>query len=308
MLFPPASIGPEGHSDLLSRLGVGANAIADTVTLKVDRIDLEKPFYRDIFSSMPRNVDLPLTRERWDLRVPPGSDALLRMQDGSVYLAGVARGKGTFYLCSAPLSAAGGNFTRHGLFAATLLRMAELSRPSGQVYHTVGGTTLLPMEGFDPAAEQVPHLRGPNGLDLIPEIRRIAGITHLVLHDQDLSDGPYAVTLDLDTVRMVALNLDRRESDLAMFSAEEVRDALERNGVKHITVLDDDSGDLSLRLAELDQERKLWKWFIALALLFLLAEVLLIRFLRKISHRLRIYLLSCPALYVLLRTSHPRDP
>jgi hypothetical protein len=38
--------------------------------------------------------------------------------------------------------------------------------------------------------------------------------------------------------------------------------------------------DLSLRLAELDQDRKLWKWFVALALLFLLAEVLLIRFLR----------------------------
>ena len=280
VLFPPASVGPAGHSDLFSRLGMGARAVADTVGQKVDRIDLDRPFYRDIFSTMPRNVDLPQTRERWDLRLPAGSDALLRMQDGSIYLAGLARGKGTFYPCSAPLSPAGGNFTRHGLFAATLLRMAELSRPSGMLYHTVGGSTLLPMEGFDPAAEQVPHLRGPNGLDLIPEVRRIGGITHLVLHDQDLVDGPYAVTLDTDTVRMVALNLDRRESDLAMFSVEEVREALERNGAKHITILDNDGGDLSLRLAELDQERKLWKWFIALALLFLLAEVLLIRFLR----------------------------
>lgn len=280
VLFPPANLGPKGHADLFTRIGASATVHTDTATVKVDRIDLEKPFYRDIFSNMPRNVDLPQARERWDLRVPPGSDALLRMQDGSVYLSGVDRGKGTYYLCGAPLSAAGGNFTRHGLFAATLLRMAELSRPSGPLYHTVGGSTLLPMEGFDPAAEQVPHLLGPEGLDLIPEVRRIGGTTHLVLHDQDLPDGPYAVTLEGDTVRMVALNLDRKESDLALYSPEEVREVLERNGIKHVMVLEGGSDDLSLRLAGMEQGHKLWRWFIALTLLFLLSEALLIRFLR----------------------------
>jgi hypothetical protein len=45
-------------------------------------------------------------------------------------------------------------------------------------------------------------------------------------------------------------------------------------------VLEDGAGDLSLRLNELDQGRKLWKWFILLALLFLAAEVFLIRHLR----------------------------
>jgi hypothetical protein len=33
-------------------------------------------------------------------------------------------------------------------------------------------------------------------------------------------------------------------------------------------------------LADLDQGRKLWKWFILFALIFLLSEVLLIRYLR----------------------------
>ena len=45
-------------------------------------------------------------------------------------------------------------------------------------------------------------------------------------------------------------------------------------------MLEGGSEDLSLRLNELDQGRKLWKWFILFALLFLAAEVFLIRYVR----------------------------
>ena len=280
VLFPPAATPPTGYADLLPRLGAGATAHSDTTTVKVDRIDLDKPFYRDIFSSMPRNVDLPTVRERWDLSVPPGSDALLRMQNGAVLLAAIRRERGTVYLCATPLQANSSNFTRHGLFAATLLRMAELSRPSGALYYTVGTSTLLPLNGLEFAPDQVPHLRGPNGLDLIPELRRVGGTTQLLLHDQDLPDGHYAVTVANDTLSVLALNLDRKESDLATLSVDELRAQLELHGLTSITVLETTGDDLSLRLAELDQGRKLWKWFILLALLFLLTEVLLIRYLR----------------------------
>jgi hypothetical protein len=280
VLFPPAATDPTGYADLLTRFAAGATAHGDTTTVKVDRIDLEKPFYRDIFSSMPRNVDLPTVRERWDLRVPPGSDALLRMQDGSVLLAAVRRERGTVYLCATPLEISASNFTRHGLFAATLLRMAELSRPSGALYHTVGSATLLPVDGLEFGPDEVPHLRGPDGVDLIPELRRAGGVTQLVLHDQDLPDGHYALTVEADTLRMLALNLDRAESDLGHLTVEELKAQLELQGLNTFSVLEATGDELSLRLAELDQGRKLWKWFILFALIFLLSEVLLIRYLR----------------------------
>ena len=55
---------------------------------------------------------------------------------------------------------------------------------------------------------------------------------------------------------------------------------LAERGLTSFSVLTEGVEDLSLRLTELDQGRKLWKWFIALTLLFLLSEALLIRFLR----------------------------
>ncbi|HNU58051.1 MAG TPA: hypothetical protein PKN30_15790, partial [Flavobacteriales bacterium] len=87
----------------------------------------------------------------------------------------------------------------------------------------------------------------------------------------------YFVTIGGDTVRSVALNLARRESDLRTYTADELREQLTALGLTSYQVLDEAGGDLSLRLNELDQGQKLWKWFILLALLFLLAEVFQIR-------------------------------
>lgn len=280
VLFPPRGENPAGHAQYFSNLGLAAPQRMDTATIKVDRIDLEHPFYREIFQSMPRNVDLPMSRERWSLRPPAGSDVLLRLRDGSPYLARVDRGKGSAYFFASPLDAAAGNLIDHGLFAASLLRMAELSRPMGALYHSIGAEALIPLEGYEQSGDAVPHLKGPNGVDLVPEIRRLPASVAMVLHDQDLPDGIYAVTAGKDTLLTLALNLSRRESDLSAYSADELRELLDARGLSSFTVLDATPDDLSLRLDELDQGRKLWKWFILLALLFLAAEVFLIRLLR----------------------------
>ncbi|MEZ4789051.1 MAG: BatA domain-containing protein [Flavobacteriales bacterium] len=276
-IFPPSAGDPARYAELFARLGAAAPARVDTNTVRVDRIDLQEPFYRAIFQTMPRNVELPVVRERWSLRPAAGSDVLLRLQDGSAGLSRTSRGRGSAYLCASPLAESASNLTRHSLFATSLLRMAELSRPMGTLYHTIGDEARIALEGIEVPADRPPHLLGPNGLDLVPEVRRTPGRTELLLHDQALPDGPYFVTIGADTVRSVALNLARRESDLRAYTADELREQLAARGLTSFRVLDEAGGDLSLRLNELDQGRKLWKWFILLALLFLLAEVILIR-------------------------------
>lgn len=276
-VFPPGNGEPARYGPLFASVGAGAPTRMDTGMVRVDRIDLQEPFYRAIFQTMPRNVELPVIRERWNLRPAAGSDVLLRLQDGTPYLARTMRGKGSVYLCASPLAESAGNLTRHSLFATSLLRMAELSRPMGALYHVIGDEARIPLEGVEIPADEPPHLLGPNGIDLVPEVRRMPGHVDLLLHDQDLPDGPYFVTVGGDTVLSVALNLARRESDLRAFTPEELKKELAQRGLTSFTVLDGGAADLSLRLTALDQGRKLWKWFILFALLFLAAEVFLIR-------------------------------
>lgn len=279
-VFPPTQGDPSRYTELFASLGAAAPTRMDTTTVKVDRIDLQEPFYRAIFQTMPRNVELPVVRERWNIRPAVGSDVLLRLQDGAPYLSRSSRAEGSVYLCASPLAEKSSNLTRHSLFATSLLRMAELSRPMGALYHIIGDEARIPLAGIEIPTDEPPHLRGPGGLDLVPEVRRTPGHTDLLLHDQDLPDGPYFVTTGADTVLSVALNLARRESDLQAYTADELKTLLTDRGLTSFSVVESDGNDLSLRLNELDQGRKLWKWFILLALLFLAAEVFLIRYVR----------------------------
>ncbi|MBX2973489.1 MAG: BatA and WFA domain-containing protein [Flavobacteriales bacterium] len=276
-VFPPTQGDPARYIEFFASMGAAPPTRMDTGMVKVDRIDLEEPFYRAIFQTMPRNVELPVVRERWSLRPAAGSDVLLRLQDGTPWLARSSKGEGSVYLCASPLAESASNLTRHSLFATSLLRMAELSRPMGTLYHTIGDEARIALDGISTGTDEPPHLKGPNGIDLVPEVRRAPGRTDLLLHDQDLPDGPYFVTLGPDTVQAVALNLARREGDLRAYTADELQAALTERGLTSYTVVDAIGNDLSLRLNELDQGRKLWKWFILFALLFLAAEVFLIR-------------------------------
>jgi len=279
-IFPPAETDPAGYASVLQRFGAAVQAQPKSAQMKVERIDLEQPFYRAIFQNMPRNVDLPEVRDRWIIRPAAGSDVLLRLQDGTSYLSRSTKGRGSIFLWSSSLAEEASNLVRHALFATSLLRMAEMARPMGTLYHTIGEGYSIPLEGITIQGEQPPRLRGPDGLDVLPEVRRMQGTVSLVLHDQDLPEGTYAVTQDKDTLMLLALNHPRSESDLGAYGPDELREALAQRGLNSFTVLEGGAEDLSLRLTELDQGRKLWKWAILLALLFLAAEVFLIRLVR----------------------------
>lgn len=275
-VFPPSQGDPARYAALFAAIGAQPAVRLDTGLARVDRIDLEQPFYRDMFQSMPRNVDLPDARERWGLRPAPGSDVLLRTQDGLPFLIRTAIGDGHLHLFAAPLNDWSGNITRHALFAATLLRMAELSRPAPPPYAVIGAESVLPLGGSSIQKERPPHLRGPDGVDLIPEVRRTMGGAFLVLHEAELPPGPYALVSDGDTLDAYAMNLSRHEGDLTAFTPDDLRSALRERGLTTISVLDS-GDDLSLRLAELGKGSKPWKWLIILALLMLAAETLLLR-------------------------------
>lgn len=273
--FPAAQ--QESAAALFTALDLPAPGARDTAAVKLDRMDLAHPFFHDAFTTLPRNVDLPVVRARYALRPPAGSDVLFRSQDGGAWLFAARHGRGTAYACASPLGAAGGDFTAHSAFVTTLLRMAELSRPMGALYHTIGDGTAIPIDQGALTTEAAPHLIGPGGIDVVPELRRTASGTALVLHDLALPAGAYAVVLGTDTVTRLALNLDRSESELACFTPEELRERIAQRGLRHVRVLDRAGDDLSVRLERMDKGVKLWKWFAMLALLFLIVETLLIR-------------------------------
>ena len=124
------------------------------------------------------------------------------------------------------------------------------------------------------------HLRG-EGLEVIPEQRRSGNQWLLYMHDQLSEAGNYSLFLGDDEVKGLSFNYDRRESQLEAYRADELRAALQDQGLGDIQLLDGDVVDFDTFLQTLRMGRQLWRHFLVLGLLFLLVEVALLRFWRR---------------------------
>ena len=94
-----------------------------------------------------------------------------------------------------------------------------------------------------------------------------------------IDPGFYNVLYQKDTLGLLAVNLEKKESDLAQYGPDEIRQRFGGGG--HVTMFQSNSPEsFGNEIKERYLGTPLWKYALLLALLFLLAEVLFIRFLK----------------------------
>jgi hypothetical protein len=76
----------------------------------------------------------------------------------------------------------------------------------------------------------------------------------------------------------MAFNYDRKESVLTYFDENELQDKIEISQMKNAQVVQNAGNNFSEIFDEIQNGKQLWKWFILLALLFILSEAAIIRF------------------------------
>jgi hypothetical protein len=213
-----------------------------------------------------------------------GTD-ILRLRDGESYLADFASGAGRVYVFSAPFSRKYSDFTEHSLFVPVMYRMAMLSyrneqlpayrltQPSVTFKLTTDAKTLEASKRGDEASFKLVK----DSITLIPAQHVVGLEVRLDLPEGIDEAGFYQVQRQGKVVTTLALNQDKRESELAAYSADDLRKMVGDNPNVH--VLDGGTNGLSLANYQAEQTgQPLWRYFVVLVLLSLLAEALLVRF------------------------------
>jgi hypothetical protein len=274
------------YQQLFRELGLGAVQWEENGTKpelrEVAMPSAREPFFRDVFGAQPRAVTMPQVAPvlRWSRT---GAD-ILRLRDGESYLANFASGAGQVYVFSAPFAKEYSDFTAQALFVPVMYRMAMLSYKNEQLpaYRLTQGAVSLQL----PAAAG--NLGGPadaanlklvkDSLTLIPGQRVVGQEMRLELPEGMNESGFYQVQRQGKVLTTLAFNLDKRESELAAYSADELRKLVGPNR-PNVRVVE--AGNAGAGLAKFRAEQTgtpLWRYFLALALLALLVEALLVRF------------------------------
>ena len=102
--------------------------------------------------------------------------------------------------------------------------------------------------------------------------------TQIEFSDQIFNDGHFLIQNEDTIITALAFNYDRKESDLRYFERDELQDKIEMAQLKNAQVVQNADRNFSEIFDEIQNGKQLWKWFIMLALLFILTEVAIIRF------------------------------
>lgn len=251
----------------------------DTIPGRVSGLNEMHPVYAGVFDKLPENMDLPVVNKYYQLSQQVRSTAqhLMQLQNGLPFFLSQVYGKGQVFLSAVPLLDEFSNFQRHALFVPTLVNIALQSQASQQLHYTLGSDNAIAAKTVVSSADEVFTVRGDQ-TEVIPEQRSFGNQTQLFLHEQINLAGNYSLFLGDREIQGIALNYDRRESLLATHAAGELRSLLRDEGLGHIRVMDTAGVDFDSSFREFRLGRQLWRLFVIMALIFLLAEGVVLRF------------------------------
>lgn len=277
VVFPSGEANLASYKNLLQPLNADYPVKLVAENTKVSSINLKNPLFKDVFERMPENPDLPHLKKYFSLSSNQRSlkNNLLELPGKTSFLSVYNSGKGKVYLSAVPLDETFSNLPRHALFVPLLFRMALLSGHNQPLFYTLGENELMEIAPIAKMDEQPLHLQ-KGQISLIPDVREVNGNTMLYVADQVRETGDYKLTRKDSVLAEIAFNDNRQESDLNYLTDQELK--TDFAAVKTVSYLQAGGLSLTKQVAEVNSGIQLWKLCLILALLFLAAEVLLIRF------------------------------
>jgi hypothetical protein len=237
---------------------------------ELERPDYGHPLFENIFEERTAQMAMPTAVRKLDW----GQDrtAVLRFRDGSPYLSQF----GKLFVLASPLSKDVTDFYNHALFVPVMYRIAATGvRNESRLYYFLADNIVTVLADSLYGEEPV-RLVGQQ--EVIPPQRKDIDKVVMELPKFSMNAGFYQVLFRKDTLDRIAFNLSREESFLDCYSPEELQ---QRFAGRHVSVfLSKSPSSFADDIRDRYLGTPLWKHALVLALLFLLAEVLLIRFLK----------------------------
>ncbi len=279
VIFPDTLINPDGYQKLFTDLNVDNYVRLNGNKVKVAKLDFENNLFHNMFDRIDENMNLPEINAYYELSSNTHSSriALMSLQNNAPLLNYYQLGMGNVYQFTSAAQIASGNLVSHALFAPVLFKTLLLSVPSVQPSLFIGNNTEVSLN-FSLSANDILHLKNKAlNSDLIPEYKTTASGYSIYLNAVEEA-GFYDLVNSKDSiVSVLALNYNRKESDMQFSSDDELQARFDQGQFRSFKLLTAEESTISRYIKGYAQGISLWKYCLLLALLFFAIESLLLR-------------------------------
>lgn len=260
LIIPSKDINLSNYNALLSKLNMGAFSTVSEQEKKVTKIIFSHPIYRDVFEKEVANFQFPMVKSSF--KTASNAAPVLTFEDSSPFLLQ----KRNVYLFTAPINLENSNFQNSPLVVPTLYNISQLSLPLPELFYNIGSqnTIAIPVKL---EADKILSLKDST-VSLIPLQQTKANQVLITTLDQPTNAGTFGIWNDETLLENVSFNYNRSESNLQYLSPKNWEGA---ENYKSIS-------ELFESVSEANSINSFWKWFAIFALLFLIIEMLILKF------------------------------
>ena len=227
---------------------------------RLTQITFDHPLYRNVFEQRVTNFQYPFVKAYYNVQT--SLPIALAMDGGNPFLLG----DDGFYVFTVPLDLENSNFINSPLIVPTFYNMAQSSLQQSRPYQTIGETSVVdvPAEMGNDEILKV----SKEGYEFIPLQQNFPNRVRLTFDQNPTEDGIYGIIQNQQLLQNISFNYPRTESQLKY---------LDLVSMENVNTMDSIPELFEYLKAENDIAAY-WKWFVILALLLALIEVLIQKF------------------------------
>lgn len=260
IVVPDSNSDISSYNSLLSALSATQFSEKIVADQQLTTISFDHPLYRNVFEQEVTNFQYPSVKEHFNIQT--GLPVALSMDGGDAFLVG----DDGLYVFSAPLELENSNFINSPLIVPTFYNMALSSLQIPKSYQTLGTVTTVDISaeiGTDDILKVAKE-----GYEFIPLQQTFPNRVRLTFDQNPSEDGIYSIVQNNQALQNISFNYPRTESQLKYLDIGTLENVNNMDSIPEL-------------FEYLEAENNItayWKWFVILALLLALIEVLIQKF------------------------------
>lgn len=268
VIIPAIDIEMASYNNLFKDLNIGEIKSKIDLSKSVSIINYKHPFFKNVFQKPITNFQYPTVASFFKTSFNTSS-FLIQFEDKTDFITQINSKNSKIYWVAASLNSENSNFISSPLIVPVFYNFSLQNKNQEALFYLIGNKNEIIVK-FKTGEQDVLHMLN-NENDFIPLQSKTSKYTKIQAEIDPLTDGIYQIKHQAKTIKHVAYNYTRNESDLDYFNMDNMfPNAPYFKSVKSaITDLNDKN-----------KNKNLWQLFIIFALLFLGLEVLFQKFLK----------------------------
>jgi hypothetical protein len=266
VLIPSAKTSTTNLNPFLKIFGNLQFKSLETKEKLVTKINFNHPLFSGVFENKINNFQYPKTKTSFG--ISGSNPAALYYEDQTAFLTSISNPISSVYVFTAPINVENSNFQQSPLIVPSFYKMGINNQNNGIIALNIGNNNPFLV---DATLSKDEILKVKNDVETFIPVQQILNDkVKLTFNDFPEQAGNFGIYNQNERLQNISFNYNRAESDLAQANKEALSD--------YKTI---DSIETVFNTLQTDRtDSQIWKWFVIFALLFLVTEMAIIRFVK----------------------------